>query len=336
MKGERKMNTRLWLILAGAAATGVLVLSKTLRSDNLKKPHLPKSLEIKGIHISFGKKQDKDKGKNEQDTGKDISKEIKKLNDAKDEIRALIDVFWEKECSYLQAEQRYRLYKKAFCDEGGILNYIQRLDGLCHYDMQNYEDADKLKTKIVDQLINGLYKSISLRMRRLGKSFILPDSFEIAMTKKAFINNENLDVVDCEDERGLKAVKDKIIKRIAQLENEMDTLNNEYNNVFYKELWLNSHKEIENLLDYYMNTDFRESKDIEKLRMDISEKVEDLKNALGDKIVFKYYEAANISKEDKRDLFVVIEKGDNCPAVLRNENELINKGKITRTKIEQL
>jgi hypothetical protein len=330
------MNAKLWLILVGAAATGVLVLSKTLRSDNLKKPHLPKSLEIKGIHISFGKKQDKDREKNEQETGKDKSKEIKKLKDAKDEIQQLIDVFWEKECSHLQAEQRYRLYKKVFCDEGGILSYIQRLDGLCHYDMQNYEDADKLKTKIVDQLINGLYKSISLRMRRLGKSFILPDSFEIAMTKKAFINNENLDAEDCEDKKVLMAVKDKIVNRIAQLENEMDKLNNEYNNIFYKELWHNSHKEIEKLLDYYMNTDFRESKDIKNLRMDINERVENLKSVLGDKIVFKYYEAANTSEEDKRDLFMVIEKGDNCPAVLRNENELINKGKITRIKIEQL
>lgn len=328
------MNIKLWLLLAGAAAAGAVIISKKLGSDNLGRHKFfkPKE-ESKPLGEGWKKRGENSTSANLEKQNKGRSKDV---NELRGEVQDLIEKLWNKQREYLETEQEYRLYKNIFFEEGGILSYIQRLEGLCHYDMNNYNDINKFKMKAADQIMYGLYNSIAGKMKVSGKSFYVPGSFKISLEKKAFINNENINIEGVNDEENLRRLKMRVINRSSQLEENLKKLNLEPNNVFYKKLWEDSHKEIEEMLDYCLNLNTDVFSDVVELQADIKKRTEHLKRLFEGKILFKYYEDKSTTEMDRRDLFVLVDRGDSYPAILRDEGTLISKGRITRVKTEKL
>lgn len=337
MKGERRMNITSWLICGGIIVAGIAMVSKIIGSDNLGKNKSNKKSDSKQNREKPSENKRSIFGWLTEEKPLEEKPKINRHNIEKvrNEIKILIDEYWDLEELYLKTEGKFKLYRNLFCEEGGILSYIQRLDGLYHYDLDEYQDISQLKIKIGGQLINGLYNTISLKMEFHGNSFSVSDKFNISMSKKAFINNENLNVDDIEDIEKLKANKRLVESKKRNLDNDLRNLNSDKDNKFYEDLWDKAHVKIEELIEQYKNGSIDEFTNREELIQYTKERFLELKAFLGKRIAFKYYDDIDIAPEEKRNFFIVVERGDNCPAIIIDEAILLLKGKITKLKAEE-
>lgn len=298
------MDKNKWILFfAAIIIIGVIILVLILRRE--KKPELrPDTRQVKEPFTS---------------------------SDPKSTVESLKEECWQSYLSYLNAEKRFSLYREVFCNDG-ILLYLQRLIGFCHYDLRNYEDMEQFRLKAGTQLLGGLFGCINAKMPYNGSNYIIPKEFRYETTKEAYLLNS---LADVEAGASREAVTNKLKDKIAARRKDMAELKSNVNNSFYEALWNNSIARLEALAAFYKN-ELQISKDLPLMKEKLTKLVREAQECINSSgIRFAFYEA--LSEEEKERYFMVYGSVDDVPAVLRQKDSfLYYKGKLSEKRAAAL
>jgi hypothetical protein len=262
-----------------------------------------------------------------------IEKPNRDLKKLRDNIEALKKEYWKEQEDYFLKEAEFRLYKNLFLDEAGLLHYIQRLIGFIHYDFYNKNDLTYLKLKIGDQLIDGINSVLTINMKKIDDPFmfVLPDDLRVPITEEAFYNNLNMNSVEADYEK-LLTMKQTIENKKAYLNETRILMLEDENNQFYKKLWIDIKDVLLEMIKYQLEHNLEKSNTVEEIYNDMVNFESKLTKVLeNNDIRLSFYE--NLNEDDRKTYYSILKSADNTPAIIRNDNNLLCKGKITRAKL---
>lgn len=242
------------------------------------------------------------------------------------DLKKLIDACWEKYVSVFSLEKEYQLYRNIFCDDG-ILYYMQRLAGYMK-DAACWDDLQKAKQIVCDQLINGVYNVILSKGKCEKGHFVLRKSFDPDFTKEAFFLNLGIDLDNISYLPSLETI---LKQQIASQEKHRHEIVNASNNQYYKELWNKILPDLEDIVAY-SKKEIETVPDIKELQDVMTEKTEGLVKILqGMGIGLSFY--SDCTEEEREEHFTIATKGYELPMIFRkSDNYIYYGGKYVNNK----
>lgn len=248
------------------------------------------------------------KGKKKKSTG--IS-EIEKSVD--ETINELKQKFIEVYKIYEKTESDYNITNKAYSDEGGVINYFQRVLGFSKYDSNEYSEFKNLNLK-TNQLLYGVKRGIKKAEEALSKPVAEENNYEFLFKNAGYSEN-------------LKPQEkiDFLTKHIALKNKGIEELHNNPNNSQY----LNLHNETKLLGEKYNNFNV-EGIDAQTHKRNLSELAVDIEKTLKNNGIEVVYDPKKIDPSVVDRLFNIYDGNfDNVPALFRlSDGYVYEKGKL--------
>lgn len=219
---------------------------------------------------------------------------------------------------YQIEEQKYRLYRQVFCDNG-IFHYLQEFFAFRTESLNRKMKGDEYKSKVLDGILTPLRETIHASFPYKDASYHVPDHFDMFLTPNEYYEQQLSYRTTTSDTPASEAMFWR--GRLSRNDEKLQKLQADPSNAFFLKLWLScSPLLVEAETAYREQLLAAQNRDTaNQLTKDLLERIEETLFRCG--IVVLRYENANASEQTSA--FSPAGTQTESPAIIREKDGLI-------------
>ncbi len=219
---------------------------------------------------------------------------------------------------YQIEEQKYRLYRQVFCDRG-IFYYIQELFAFRTESLNRKMKGDEYKSKVLDETLTPLHKSVHAIFPYKDGAYHVPDSFDMFLTPNEYYEQQLSYRSSASDTPASEAMFWR--GRLSRNDENLQKLQSDPTNAFFLRLWLSCSPLLQEAETTYREQLLAASNrdTANQLTKDLLERIEETLFRCG--VVVLRYENAN--EPERSSAFSSAGTQTEAPAIIREKDGLI-------------